>query len=44
LLTHGSTHVVVATKRSFLETPVDIFGGESRKEPEIFKVLEFLTG
>jgi len=31
-------------KTVFLETPVDIFGEESSKEPEILKVLEFLTG
>jgi len=28
-------------KTVFLETPVDIFGEESSKEPEILKVLEF---
>jgi len=28
----------------FLETPVNIFGKESSKEPEILKVLEFLIG
>jgi len=27
-----------------LETPVDIFGEESSREPEISKELEFLTG
>ena len=36
--------MAVATKQYFLETPVDIFGEESSKEPEILKELEFLTG
>ena len=31
-------------QNSFLETPFDIFGEESSKEPEILKELEFLTG
>jgi len=43
-LTHGSTLVAVGTKRFLLETPVDIFGEKSSKEPEILKVRKFLTG
>ena len=31
-------------KTVFLETPVNIFGEESSKEPEILKVLEFFVG
>jgi len=30
-------------QNSFQEAPVDIFGEESSKEPEILKELEFLT-
>jgi len=42
-LTHDSTLVGVATKQFFLETPVDIFGEKSSREPRILKVLEFFT-
>jgi len=31
-------------QKVFIETPVDIFGEKSSKEPEILKVLKFLTG
>jgi len=36
-------HLSLCNKTVFLETTVDIFGGESSKELEILKVLEFLT-
>ena len=39
-LTHVSALVAVVTKRIF----VNIFGEKSSKEPEILKLLEFLTG
>jgi len=35
---------LLQTNVFFLETSVDIFGEKSSKEPEILKVLEFLTG
>ena len=43
-MTSGVEKEHCCNKTLFLEIPVDIFGEERSKEPEILKELEFLTG